>query len=81
MIRGTWPWGLLALGTAFLGAERGQLQGYPPGEAAGKMKAADGFTVQLVASEPQVRQPILVKFDERGRLWVIQYLQYPTPPG
>lgn len=56
-------------------------QGYPPSEAVGKMKVAEGFRVKLVASEPEIRQPILTKFDERGRLWVIQYLQYPNPAG
>ena len=37
--------------------------------------------MNLYAAEPDVRQPILVKFDDRGRLWTIQYLQYPTPAG
>jgi len=45
------------------------------------MTVADGLTVRLFASEPQVRQPILVKCDDRGRLWTIQYLQYPNPAG
>jgi putative membrane-bound dehydrogenase-like protein len=56
-------------------------QGYSLEEAAGRMTPADGFHVELVAGEPHVRQPILVKFDDRGRLWVIQYLQYPNPAG
>jgi putative membrane-bound dehydrogenase-like protein len=56
-------------------------QGYPPAEAVQRMKVADGFRVKLVAAEPDIRQPILTKFDERGRLWVIQYLQYPNPAG
>src|SRR4029077_6371975 len=56
-------------------------QGYAPGEAAKKMSVADGFTVKLVAAEPMVRQPVAIEFDERGRLWVIQYLQYPNPAG
>jgi len=56
-------------------------QGFPPHAAVGRMKVRPGFHVQLVASEPEIRQPILVKFDERGRLWVIQYLQYPNPAG
>jgi len=38
------------------------------------MKVADGFAVKLVASEPEIRQPLSITFDERGRLWVIQYL-------
>ncbi len=39
------------------------------------------MAVKLYAAEPDVRQPILVKFDDRGRLWTIQYLQYPNPAG
>src|SRR5881398_4063862 len=45
------------------------------------MKVADGFQVKLVAAEPMVRQPVAIEFDDRGRLWVIQYLQYPNPAG
>ena len=32
-------------------------------------------------AEPDVRQPVTITFDDRGRMWVIQYLQYPTPAG
>jgi putative membrane-bound dehydrogenase-like protein len=56
-------------------------QGYAPEVAARKMTVADGFAVNLVAAEPMVRQPVAIEFDERGRLWVIQYLQYPNPAG
>ena len=28
-----------------------------------------------------VRQPVCIEFDDRGRLWVVQYLQYPNPAG
>src|SRR5437764_1960195 len=56
-------------------------QGYPPREAAARMTLPDGFTARLVASEPAVRQPVAIDFDERGRLWVMQYLQYPNPAG
>ncbi|WP_390622516.1 PVC-type heme-binding CxxCH protein, partial [Candidatus Laterigemmans baculatus] len=56
-------------------------QGFAPEEAARRMTAAEGFEVQLVASEPLVRQPVAMEFDDRGRLWVIQYLQYPNPEG
>jgi hypothetical protein len=45
------------------------------------MSAAEGFTVRLVAIEPLVRKPVAIDFDDRGRLWVIQYLQYPNPAG
>jgi putative membrane-bound dehydrogenase-like protein len=56
-------------------------QGYPADEATKKMTVADGFAVKLVAAEPLVRKPVAVEFDDRGRLWVIQYLQYPNPAG
>jgi putative membrane-bound dehydrogenase-like protein len=56
-------------------------QGYSPSEAVKHMKVPPGFQVQLVASEPEVRKPVTLTFDGRGRMWVIQYLQYPTPNG
>jgi len=56
-------------------------QALKPDEALKRFKVADGFEVQLFASEPEVRQPLTMTFDARGRMWVIQYLQYPTPAG
>lgn len=45
------------------------------------MQVPAGFVVQLVANEPEIRQPLCLNFDDRGRLWVLQYIQYPTPAG
>src|SRR5688572_7448250 len=56
-------------------------QGYPPDEAARQMKLAQDLQAQLVASEPMIAQPVCIEFDDRGRLWVMQYLQYPNPAG
>ena len=56
-------------------------QGRSLEEAAGRMTLARGLEASLFAGEPMVRQPILVKCDDRGRLWTIQYLQYPNPAG
>lgn len=56
-------------------------QNLTPAEAVQKMTVGDGLEVQRVASEPLVRQPVCIEFDDRGRLWVIQYLQYPNPEG
>jgi putative membrane-bound dehydrogenase-like protein len=55
--------------------------GFTPADAAKRMKPADGLVVRLFAAEPDVRQPIFVKCDDRGRVWTIQYLQYPNPAG
>ena len=71
---------LLAGWTAFAITPRAaQAQGFPPEAAARRMSVADGLEVRLVAAEPTVRQPVAIEFDDRGRLWVIQYLQYPNP--
>src|SRR6266849_4025864 len=56
-------------------------QGFSPDEAVPRMQVPAGFQVKLAACEPEVRQPVTMTFDDRGRLWVIQYLQYPTPAG
>ena len=60
---------------------RAAAQGLSPEQSLQKLRAADGFRVELVAAEPLVRQPVAMEFDDRGRLWVIQYLQYPNPEG
>jgi putative membrane-bound dehydrogenase-like protein len=56
-------------------------QGVRPEDAAKRMTVDSGFMVELIACEPLVRQPVAIDFDDRGRLWVIQYLQYPNPAG
>jgi putative membrane-bound dehydrogenase-like protein len=56
-------------------------QGYTKSDAPKYFKLAPGFHATVYAGEPDIRQPILVKFDDRGRLWTIQYLQYPNPAG
>ncbi|MBM4074109.1 MAG: c-type cytochrome, partial [Planctomycetes bacterium] len=56
-------------------------QGYSKEDAVKKMTFQEGLTGTLFAAEPEVRQPIFCKCDDRGRLWTIQYLQYPNPAG
>ncbi len=38
-----------------------------------------GFEAQLVASEPDIHKPINMEFDDRGRLWVTETVEYPFP--
>jgi putative heme-binding domain-containing protein len=38
-----------------------------------------GFTIQLVASEPEIHKPINIELDARGRLWVTSTIEYPFP--
>jgi putative membrane-bound dehydrogenase-like protein len=52
-----------------------------PEEAVKRFKLPDGFSVRAVATEPMIRQPVSMSFDAQGRLWVLQYLQYPHYAG
>jgi putative heme-binding domain-containing protein len=52
-----------------------------PADAARSFKVADDLRFDLVLAEPTVKQPLSLSFDERGRLWVVQYIQYPHPAG
>ncbi|WP_414661341.1 PVC-type heme-binding CxxCH protein [Horticoccus sp. 23ND18S-11] len=45
------------------------------------LRTPDDLAVDLIAREPLVAQPVFLNFDERGRMWVVQYLQYPEPAG
>ncbi len=53
----------------------------PPAEQLKRFEPRAGLAVDLIASEPAVRQPLHLAFDERGRMWVTQYVQYPFPAG
>ncbi|MBW3542523.1 MAG: dehydrogenase, partial [Planctomycetes bacterium] len=53
----------------------------PPAEAAKRLAVPDDLKLELVLAEPHVRQPLFLNWDERGRLWVMNYLQYPYPAG
>ena len=39
---------------------------------------ADGLKVELVAHEPNVIDPVAIRFDEDGRMWVVEMRDYPT---
>jgi putative heme-binding domain-containing protein len=52
-----------------------------PADSAKNIRVAEGIELQLFASEPLVRQPVSMSFDHRGRLWVLEYIQYPNPNG
>ena len=72
---------VVACATAGVGvpatAADGMAKGLAPLEAARAMSAAPGFSVKLLAAEPDIRQPIAMCFDDRGRLWVAECYAYP----
>src|SRR5437764_1364994 len=52
-----------------------------PTEALNKFHVPEDLEIEQVLAEPIVAQPVFMNFDERGRMWVVQYRQYPAPAG
>ena len=50
-------------------------------EALKQFVIPDDLAINLAVGEPHVRQPLSLKWDTRGRLWVVQFIQYPDPAG
>ncbi|HJZ53615.1 MAG TPA: neutral/alkaline non-lysosomal ceramidase N-terminal domain-containing protein [Gemmataceae bacterium] len=65
-----------------LAGAKGQIPPAPgplsPREEQATFKIAKGFKVELVASEPDVVDPVAMCFDERGRLFVCEMRGYPN---
>jgi putative membrane-bound dehydrogenase-like protein len=52
-----------------------------PAQALQAFRVPADLEVEQVLAEPTVRQPLFVDWDERGRMWVVEYIQYPYPAG
>jgi len=67
------------------GKQKPEDQGQGPAlnsvDALTKFRLADGYSIQSLLSDPQISQPLSTSHDTQGRLWVVQYLQYPDPAG
>ncbi|MCA9041051.1 MAG: hypothetical protein KDA65_11935, partial [Planctomycetaceae bacterium] len=42
------------------------------------MKLPEGFSATVFAAEPEVKQPIAMAIDDRGRVWIAEGYQYPV---
>jgi putative membrane-bound dehydrogenase-like protein len=51
-----------------------------PKEALKSFTVAPGFRIELVASEPDVMDPVAIAFDEDGRIYVAEMADYPLGP-
>ncbi len=49
-----------------------------PEESMSLMQVPVGFELELFASEPDIINPIYMAWDEKGRLWVIETVDYPN---
>ncbi|TVP95501.1 MAG: dehydrogenase [Planctomycetaceae bacterium] len=79
--------GLSAWSTAdepFIPRKQSQPPGPPltPEQALQRMVVPEGFRVELVASEPDLVNPVAMAFDDAGRLYVTESFEYPRrSPG
>jgi putative membrane-bound dehydrogenase-like protein len=53
-----------------------------PDEAVARMVVPEGFSVEIVAAEPDVVNPVAMFIDEKGRFWITESFEYPRrEPG
>ncbi len=58
-------------------ADEYPFKGQAAGPAAASMKVPAGFRVLPAAAEPDVKQPIAMALDDRGRVWIAEAYEYP----
>lgn len=51
-----------------------------PEQALAAFRLDAGLRIELAASEPEVVDPVAARFDENGRLWVVEMRDYPNGP-
>ena len=52
-----------------------------PQDALKSFRLQDGYHIELAAAEPLVQDPVALKFDARGRMWVVEMRDYPNGPA
>ncbi|MDB4629345.1 hypothetical protein OAF72_04195, partial [Akkermansiaceae bacterium] len=63
------------------GKKQGQAGPKSPKEAMAGFQTLPSFEMQLVASEPQIHEPIVLSYDENGLMYVAEYLKFPSHHG
>lgn len=51
--------------------------GVPPEKALATFEVADGFQIEMMASEPLIADPVAMEIDENGRMYVVEMHGYP----
>jgi len=49
-----------------------------PEESQTLVQVPPGFRLELFASEPEIKKPISMDWDQKGRLWIIETIDYPN---
>ncbi len=50
---------------------------YSPAESMKRIELPAGYRLELAASEPDVVDPVAIAFDEKGRMYVVEMIDYP----
>ncbi len=53
-------------------------EGLRPEESMKLMQVPAGFEIKLFAAEPDITNPIAMSWDEKGRLWIVESVDYPN---
>ena len=63
--------------------KKAEQRAYTAQESLAKMHLSEDFNVEVFLNEPQVMSPVEMVFDENGRIYVAEMLDYPDdpPPG
>lgn len=65
----------------YVARRNGDTDPLSPAEAVKHFRTPADMSVQMVLGDPEIAQPLFMTWDERGRLWVMEYRQYPDPAG
>src|SRR5262252_5325364 len=65
---------------AVLAARQDSIGPLSPKEALKSFTVAKGFRIELVAAEPDLLDPVAMAFDEDGRIYVAEMIDYPLGP-
>ena len=49
-----------------------------PADSAARLVLQPGFSAALFAAEPEITKPLAMAWDDRGRLWITETLDYPN---
>ncbi|MFN3158959.1 MAG: PVC-type heme-binding CxxCH protein [Rubinisphaera brasiliensis] len=52
-----------------------------PEDSLEAMETGEDLEAEVVLSDPLIAQPLQMNFDARGRMWLVEYRQYPYPAG
>ncbi len=86
LIISAWCWSSPIVVLAQKPAPVEDVSSFPPRTPEDERKALHlppGFEIQLVAADPDIHKPLNLAFDDRGRLWLTDTVEYPYParPG